>query len=148
MSWGFPARRHPEGSAVLHFPCRSACFESTRGLSSFQPRTRRVIGLVKPDPAIYQLACQRLGVIPEDCRYVGDGGSNELTGADASGMRAVLIAPSYDDATSLVYIEGSVGRSYDYVYPRGTDAAPALAGSCVAPKAPPTVALRKRETRC
>jgi putative hydrolase of the HAD superfamily len=51
----------------------------------------------KPDPRIYQLACSRLQVLPGACVYVGDGGSNELTGAAAVGMRAIgLCAPDED----------------------------------------------------
>lgn len=49
------------------------------------------VGMVKPDPGIYELACERLGVEPSDCLFVGDGGSNELTGATNAGMDAVLI---------------------------------------------------------
>lgn len=45
----------------------------------------------KPDPRIYAMACERLGVEPADCLYVGDGGSNELAGATAAGMHAVRI---------------------------------------------------------
>jgi len=49
------------------------------------------VGLRKPDPDIYQLAIQRLGVRPEQCLYVGDGGSQELSGALRFGMHPVLI---------------------------------------------------------
>jgi putative hydrolase of the HAD superfamily len=59
------------------------------------------VHLRKPDPAIYLLACNQLGVRPEDCLYVGDGGSNELTGAANVGMTPVLIVPPYDDAPAL-----------------------------------------------
>jgi putative hydrolase of the HAD superfamily len=55
----------------------------------------------KPDAGIYLLACNQLGVRPEDCLYVGDGGSNELTGAANVGMTPVLIATPYDDAPAL-----------------------------------------------
>ena len=48
-------------------------------------------GITKPDPRIYLLACDRLGVSPEQCLYVGDGSSQELTGASAVGMRAVMV---------------------------------------------------------
>jgi putative hydrolase of the HAD superfamily len=48
-------------------------------------------GMKKPDPRVYELACERLGVAPEKCLFVGDGGSRELTGAAAVGMDAVLI---------------------------------------------------------
>ncbi len=32
----------------------------------------------KPGPAIYRMCCESLDVAPEDCLYVGDGGSDEL----------------------------------------------------------------------
>lgn len=44
------------------------------------------VKLAKPDPAIYQLACSRLQVSPDESVFVGDGGSNELQGAAAVGM--------------------------------------------------------------
>ncbi|MCY3782271.1 MAG: HAD family hydrolase [Chloroflexi bacterium] len=50
-----------------------------------------VEGLLKPDPAIFLRACQRLDVDPQACVYVGDGGDHELTSAESVGMRAVLI---------------------------------------------------------
>jgi putative hydrolase of the HAD superfamily len=46
-------------------------------------------GLVKPDPEIFKLCAARLGVRPEDCLYVGDGGSDELRGASTVGMTPV-----------------------------------------------------------
>jgi putative hydrolase of the HAD superfamily len=49
------------------------------------------VGLRKPEPEIYLLACERLGVEPARCFYVGDGAYSELTGASAVGMHAVLI---------------------------------------------------------
>jgi putative hydrolase of the HAD superfamily len=55
----------------------------------------------KPDSAIYLIACNQLGVRPEDCLYVGDGGANELTGAANVGMTPILIAAPYDDAPAL-----------------------------------------------
>ena len=47
--------------------------------------------LVKPDPAIYLRACERLRVDPAQCIYVGDGAHGELTGAQRVGMRAILV---------------------------------------------------------
>ena len=56
------------------------------------------VGYCKPDPRIYRSACQMLGVRPEECLYVGDGGSRELTGAAAVGMTPVrLVAPDLVD---------------------------------------------------
>lgn len=44
------------------------------------------VGLAKPDPAIYRLAAERLGVRPAECVFVGDGADGELAGAAAVGM--------------------------------------------------------------
>ena len=44
------------------------------------------VGMVKPDPHIYQHACQNLGVTPSDCIFIGDGNSDELRGAAHVGM--------------------------------------------------------------
>ena len=49
------------------------------------------VGMKKPDPRIYNLAMEQLGVKPEDCLYVGDGASQELAGAARVGMNPVLI---------------------------------------------------------
>ena len=54
--------------------------------------------LVKPDPRIYRMAAEALGVAPVECLYVGDGSGNELTGAADVGMTPVLIRASYDQA--------------------------------------------------
>lgn len=48
------------------------------------------VGLLKPDRQIYELAMQRLHVSPEQCLFVGDGGSNELCGAKIAGMGTVF----------------------------------------------------------
>jgi len=47
-------------------------------------------GCMKPDPEIFLLCTERLGVEPEDCLYVGDGGNDELMASAAVGMTAVL----------------------------------------------------------
>jgi putative hydrolase of the HAD superfamily len=51
-----------------------------------------LVGRRKPDPMMYRLACTGLDVTSAECLYVGDGGSRELTGAAAVGMRPVLLA--------------------------------------------------------
>jgi putative hydrolase of the HAD superfamily len=50
------------------------------------------VGCCKPHPALYLTACRRLDLAPADCLYVGDGGSQELTGAERAGMTAVRLA--------------------------------------------------------
>jgi putative hydrolase of the HAD superfamily len=47
--------------------------------------------LKKPNPAFYHRICERLGVVPADCLYIGDGGSRELSGAAAVGMTPFLL---------------------------------------------------------
>lgn len=51
------------------------------------------LGVRKPDPAIYRAALNDLDVHPEQCVFIGDGASNELSGARALGIRAIW----YDD---------------------------------------------------
>ena len=45
-------------------------------------------GINKPDPAVFTSICEELGVTPQECLYVGDGGSQELYAARAVGMKA------------------------------------------------------------
>lgn len=52
------------------------------------------VGLMKPDPAIYRIACEQLRCAPEDCVFIGDGGDQELIGAAALGMTAVQVGSS------------------------------------------------------
>jgi putative hydrolase of the HAD superfamily len=55
-------------------------------------------GICKPDPRIYLLATEQLKVKPEECRYIGDGDSGELTGAAGVGMHPVLIQVPHEDS--------------------------------------------------
>jgi putative hydrolase of the HAD superfamily len=49
------------------------------------------VGLRTPDPRIYLLACEQLGVEPREAMFVGDGSNDELAGAERMGMTAVLL---------------------------------------------------------
>jgi len=62
-------------------------------------------GVRKPDRAIYDLVAGHLGVEPRECLFVGDGGSNELSGAAAAGMRAIQMRFSEDDPQDVAAIE-------------------------------------------
>lgn len=48
-----------------------------------------VVGLRKPDPAIFRLTCERLGLPPEDCLFVDDIPSN-VAGAAQLGIEVIL----------------------------------------------------------
>lgn len=49
-------------------------------------------GVMKPDPAIFRRCTALLAVKPDECLYVGDGGSRELEAASALGMRPLQAA--------------------------------------------------------
>lgn len=49
------------------------------------------VGIKKPSTEIYQLCCDELEVLPNECLYLGDGGSCELKGALQAGMKAVQV---------------------------------------------------------
>ena len=61
------------------------------------------VGMKKPDLRIYTLACERLGVAPGDCLYVGDGGDWELAGAAGAGMDPVLIRVPHERPEDVTY---------------------------------------------
>jgi putative hydrolase of the HAD superfamily len=50
------------------------------------------VGMRKPNPAIFRLACDRLGVAPERSVFLDDIESN-LVGARAAGLRTILVTP-------------------------------------------------------
>lgn len=50
------------------------------------------VGLRKPDPRIYHLACDHLGVTPAECVFLDDIGAN-LKGARALGMTTIKVNP-------------------------------------------------------
>jgi putative hydrolase of the HAD superfamily len=55
-----------------------------------------VVGVGKPDPAIFRLALDALGVAPEHALHVGDTPAADVVGARAAGVHPVLVDP-YDD---------------------------------------------------
>jgi putative hydrolase of the HAD superfamily len=54
-----------------------------------------VVGVAKPDPAIFRLALAALGVTPEAAVHVGDTPAADVAGALAAGVRPLLVDP-YD----------------------------------------------------
>ena len=46
------------------------------------------VGCMKPDPAIYHIVCERLGVAPRDALLLDDVQAN-VDGARAAGMQAI-----------------------------------------------------------
>jgi putative hydrolase of the HAD superfamily len=88
-----------------------------------------LVGIEKPDPAIFAVALARLGTAPARTLFVGDIRSVDEAGAAAAGMRFVLIDPTGDYAAPgsprvagmhelAAWVEGS------FAVPRPTDRAP------------------------
>jgi putative hydrolase of the HAD superfamily len=63
------------------------------------------LGMRKPDPRIYQHACDLLGVRPEDCIYLDDLGIN-LKPARALGMRTIKVG---DPDVAIDELQAMVG---------------------------------------
>lgn len=49
------------------------------------------VGIAKPDPRIFALGCEALGVSPADAVYVGDRLRTDALGAQAAGLRGIWI---------------------------------------------------------
>jgi putative hydrolase of the HAD superfamily len=50
-----------------------------------------IVGVAKPDPRIFQIALERLGVAPDEARFAGDIYSIDVEGARAAGIEARLV---------------------------------------------------------
>ena len=72
------------------------------------------VGMVKPDPHIYQLACKNLDVAPSDCIFIGDGNSDELRGAAQVGMSPFCAAWFLRQHTDLLGEDIVMQRAADY----------------------------------
>jgi HAD superfamily hydrolase (TIGR01509 family) len=55
-----------------------------------------LVGVEKPDPAIFRAALTALGVAPEEALYVGDLYEVDVVGARAAGIEAVLLVTEAD----------------------------------------------------
>ena len=81
------------------------CSQDTASLWPESPLSEHVdvpllscaVGLKKPDPAVFQLACQRLELEPNQVIYLADGEGHELAAAGSAGLTPVLIRTSYKD---------------------------------------------------
>ena len=74
------------------------------------------IGLAKPDPEIYKQAARRLQVDVSDTWFIGDGGDEELSGAERAGLRPFRAAwflrrcPHFRDEPGSVADVATVGE--------------------------------------
>jgi putative hydrolase of the HAD superfamily len=52
-----------------------------------------VVGVEKPDPRIFEMALQQLGLPAERCAYVGDNYDRDVIGARRAGLTPILLDP-------------------------------------------------------
>lgn len=57
-----------------------------------------IAGVEKPDPRIFHVALEQLGVAPGDALYIGDVHEVDVAGAQAAGMAAALVGPNASGA--------------------------------------------------
>lgn len=55
------------------------------------------VGCVKPEARIYRGCLEALGLRADECVFVGDGGSGELQGARAAGLRTVFVSGAIEE---------------------------------------------------
>lgn len=93
MLWGLKARGirlglisncYREEAQVIRAWSEGECFDDMQ-LSCEQ-------GIAKPDLRIFRQGMAVLGAAPEECLFVGDGGSRELEAASSLGMQALQAA--------------------------------------------------------
>lgn len=61
------------------------------------------IGIQKPDPHIYFLACKHLNVAMRECLFVGDNANTDIAGARAAGMDCLWITSKKANKVGATY---------------------------------------------
>ena len=62
-----------------------------------------LVGFNKPQPEIFQITAERLGVQPAQCMYIGDHPINDVQGATEAGMHALWMQGFHADAEHIQY---------------------------------------------
>lgn len=62
-----------------------------------------LVGFNKPQPEIFQITAERLGVRPPQCLYIGDHPINDVQGATEAGMHALWMQGFHADAEHIQY---------------------------------------------
>lgn len=79
------------------------------------------VGVRKPEARIYEEAIRRLGVIPQQCIFIGDGNDCELEGAKAVGLTTVLIQrgsfrPVINEQSSPISVDFTIKNLNELLY--------------------------------
>jgi 4-nitrophenyl phosphatase len=87
------------------------CGAIVAGVSAAAGVTPVVVG--KPEPSLFRIALERLGLPPDRAAMVGDSVESDVAGGRAAGMRTVLYAPASAAASAadvVVRSWGELGR--------------------------------------
>jgi len=60
------------------------------------------VGVAKPDPRVFETALERSGLAPGEVLHVGDSPKNDIQGARAAGIRAILLDRSGESAPDRI----------------------------------------------
>jgi putative hydrolase of the HAD superfamily len=96
--------KHGEGPGMARSPDKAAAVAEVMTLFEYVIESSK-LGFRKPDPRIYQHACELIGVPPERCVYLDDLGIN-LKPAKALGMRTIKVG---DPDKAIAELEAIVG---------------------------------------
>jgi putative hydrolase of the HAD superfamily len=69
------------------------------------------VGMAKPEPAVFELACRRLGLPPAECIFVDDYDVNVKAAQDAGMAAVVFRVDRGDDLRALLGAHGVIPRS-------------------------------------
>jgi putative hydrolase of the HAD superfamily len=70
----------------------------------------QLVGVEKPDPAIFELALRRMGLTPSEGLYVGDIYEVDVVGARRAGLDVILLDPHGTHTGRDVRTAGSVAE--------------------------------------
>jgi putative hydrolase of the HAD superfamily len=98
----------------MHSPGQNEGQRAAGAMGQVMPLFDQIIesskaGVRKPDPKIYQMMCELLGVAPENCVYLDDLGIN-CKPAAALGMRAIKVV---DVDQTLAELSAATGLIFD-----------------------------------
>jgi putative hydrolase of the HAD superfamily len=96
--------KHGEGPGMARSPEKAAAVAEVMTLFEHVVESSK-LGFRKPDPRIYQHACELIGVPPERCVYLDDLGIN-LKPAKALGMQTIKVG---DPDVAIAELEAIVG---------------------------------------
>ncbi len=95
-----------DGPSMAKDPDRAAAAEQVMALFDFVIESS-VVGIRKPNPRIYEIACERLGVLADEVVFLDDLGVN-LKPARAMGMQTIKVlgeSQAIDDLAKVTGIE-------------------------------------------